>query len=137
MAKQKQELLVRRKETVTSLTRAREMGDLSENGLYKAAKFELGQIDGRIRHVNRLIQDGKVVQNPQKGIVDVGSNVVLVNEDGEQKYEIVGSFESDPMEGKLSHISPLGKVLIGKTVGDIVEFESPRGDTKYRIENVS
>ena len=137
LQKRKEELLEKRKETIKSLQRAREMGDLSENGLYKAAKFELGQIDRRIRQLDHLLKDGKVATTPQKGIVDVGSKVVLKDNKNEIEYEIVGSFESDPIEGKLSHVSPLGKSLIGKKVGDVVLFISPRGKKNCKVIKVS
>lgn len=133
---EKENLLIKRKPAVESLRIAREMGDLSENGAYKAARAELSSIDSRVRHLNKLILLGRIVDTPKTGEIGIGSKVVLSREGKQLEYEIVGSFESDPSEGKISHVSPIGKMLFGKKAGDRVAVLTPNGQTNYQIIGV-
>ena len=124
--KQRQEILIR-------LQAAREMGDLSENGAYTAAKFELKNTDRQLRHLDRLIRWGKIVKSQKNGLVDFDSHVTLVNNQKQSKYHLVSGFESDPLKGKLSVYSPLGKAIIGKSVNDQVQINTPNGHITYKI----
>lgn len=136
--KNEQELLtVKRKETVKSLTRAREMGDLSENALYKAVRMELGQIDRRLRHLTYLLKNAEITNAKSNETVNIGVKVII--DDGEKSRElsIVGGYESDPLAGKISPYSPLGKKLMGKKVGDVVYVMTPRGGVTYTIRTIS
>lgn len=133
---EQQQLTEKRKETVEHLKKAREMGDLSENGYYKAAKFELGQIDRRIRKVTELIRYGKVAQTNQKDIVAVGSIVTITDGNETRKWAIVGGYESNPAENKLSNVSPIGKALLGKKVGGVVIINTPGGKSTYTITEI-
>lgn len=126
----------RRKPAVENLRTAREMGDLSENGAYRAARWELSSIDSRLRHLNKLIILGKIPDMPKSGEIGIGSKVALILDDKKIEYEIVGSFESDPFAGKISHISPIGKMLIGKKAGDRVEVFAPNGTVTYQVVSV-
>ncbi len=126
-------LLEKRKTAVNNLQTAREMGDLSENGAYKAARFELTSIDRRLREFARLIRFGKVVERSNIGVVEIGSTVVVSDGTKSYTYTIVGGYESNPLEKKLSHFSPIGRALMGKKVGDTVEVHAPQGVTTYRI----
>lgn len=122
-----------RDEIVNRLQAAREMGDLSENGAYKYAKFELRSTDSRIRHLTKLLENGEVKSSTHSGMVDFGSRVTLDNGKQQQSFTLVSHLESNPQKQKLSLDSPLGKTLIGKKVGDQVEITAPAGTLTYKI----
>lgn len=114
-------LQLKRERVLVELQRAREQGDLSENGAYKAARFELGDTDRMIRTLQRQIKYGKPVQTPTDGTIGIGSTVRLMRDDGKEfNYMIVGTYEADPLKGKVSIESPMGKELMGKKAGDKV-----------------
>ena len=116
-----EELLRKREKVLVELQRAREQGDLSENGAYKAARFELGDTDRAIRQLQHQIKYGKVILPPTDGTIGVGSTVKLLRDDDKEfTYSIVGTYEADPMNGKISIESPMGMKLIGKKNGDVV-----------------
>jgi len=119
---------------VDRLSIARAMGDLSENSEYTAAKEDLSFVEGRVQEVEEILKTAEVVTNHTGNhTVDVGV-AVTVEADGKQdRFHIVGEYEADPMNKKLSHTSPIGKALIGKKVGDIVEVEIPAGKIQYKI----
>ncbi|MBI4097300.1 MAG: transcription elongation factor GreA [Candidatus Levybacteria bacterium] len=135
--KKHDELLVDRGAAVADLSKARDMGDLSENGWYKAAKFKLGFIDRQLRELKHQIQYGKVSQEKNTGIVSVGSSVLLVSRGNEERYSIVGEYEGNPAEKKLSSVSPLGKALLGKKVGDKIAVSVPAGMSSYTILKIT
>lgn len=111
-----------REEVLVRLQRAREMGDLSENGAYKTARFELSDTDRNIRRLQHLLKYGVVVTAPTDGSIGVGSTVRLVKEDGSKvTYEIVGTYEADPLKGKISLESPMGLALKGKKSGERIQ----------------
>lgn len=130
-----EELLERRKGAVISLRTAREMGDLSENGAYKAARFELSDIDREIRRLKILLRLAIVREVTNKGFIDFGSVVTL--DDGENKitFTLVSGYESNPSEEKLSVTSPIGKAIAGKRAGDTVTVHAPAGAKTYKIVN--
>lgn len=137
-AKKKYEaLLAERKPAVEDLKKAREMGDLSENGWYKAAKFKLGFIDRQLRELKIQLQYGKVIARSKHNTVGVGSSVLL--DDGKHRisYHIVGEFEANPAERKLSLVSPIGKALVGKRRGETVVIHAPVGRISYTVVDIS
>lgn len=114
-------LRLKREEVLPRLVRAREMGDLSENGAYKAARFELSDTDRAIRQVERLIKYGRAVAPKADGTVGIGNKATLKKADGKVvTYEIVGTYEADPLRGKISIESPVGQELLGKKTGEVV-----------------
>ena len=134
---ERDKLLAERPDAVSHLTKAREMGDLSENGYYKESRARLSFIDGRLRHFDRIIKFAEVV-TPQAGeTVNFGSQVVISDGQKEFKYKVVGSFESDPNQQTISIKSPLGQALMGKKPGDQVTVTTPKGETKYKILSVN
>jgi len=133
---EKENILIKRKTAVENLRTAREMGDLSENAAYKVARGQLSAIDSRIRHLDYLVRCGRVETAPQTGEIGIGSKVELLGNEKEMKFEIVGSFESNPAAGKISHISPLGKELMGKKAGDNITVHSPNGTVSYQVMSV-
>ena len=128
--------LAARPEAVEHLRKSREMGDLSENGYYKASRQQLSFLDSRIRRVERLIQLAKIVESTNTGIIDIGSTVTISDGTHEYTYEIVGGYESDPSKKTISNLSPLGRSLIGKKLHDVAEVHAPNGIKKYTIISV-
>lgn len=121
---------------VTRLASARELGDLSENSEYAAAKQDLAFIDGRIAELEEILHGAKVITNHVKGHVDVGCTVTLTINGQKEVFTLVGEWEADPMQKKISHESPLGKALLGKKVGDMAIVEAPAGKVNYKILNI-
>lgn len=131
-------LLTERKAVMSRLQAAREMGDLSENGAYHYAKFELGSINRQLRELRQLLDNGEVVEkNHQSQIIEFGSQISLLAKGRSVSYLLVSLHESNPLSGKLSVESPLGQALLGKKVGDEVEVQAPAGIQKYTITQVS
>jgi len=124
---------VKRPATVVRLSEAREAGDLSENSEYVAAKQDLSFIDGRIAELEEILHGAKIISPKVTGSIDVGSKVILHVNGKKEEFLLVGEWEADPMNKKISHESPLGKALLGKKVGEIVEVEAPVGKIKYKI----
>lgn len=127
-----------REEVLIRLQRAREMGDLSENGAYKTARFELSDTDRNIRRLQHLLKYGVVVTAPTDGSIGVGSTVRLVREDGSKvTYEIVGTYEANPLHGKISLESPMGLALVGKRVGEkVVVVVMPDHQIEYLVKTI-
>lgn len=113
-----------RPEAVRELTRARELGDLSENSLYHAAKARLRSIDNQLRRLSNQIKLAEVVRVRK---ITVEQNGKLV------EYQIVGDYEADPSQNKISANSPIGSSLLGKKPGDIVEILTPKGKLMLKI----
>ncbi|HWY79632.1 MAG TPA: transcription elongation factor GreA [Candidatus Sulfotelmatobacter sp.] len=129
----------RRPEVVERLSSAREMGDLSENAEYTAAREELAFIDGRIEELDALLKQAELISDDihKTQAVDLGSQVVVKIGEKKETFTVVGEWEADPTEKKISHESPLGKALIGKAVGDEIEVEAPAGKMLYKIVSIS
>lgn len=119
------------------LKKSRELGDLSENGYYKASRFKLNDIDRRIREINRILKTVEVKSGATAGSVEFGSTVELESEGKKYTYQLVSKYESNPSEGKISVESPLGKLLISKGVNDTVKLITPSGSSVYKILKVS
>lgn len=134
---ERNDLLKKRPEAVDHLRKAREMGDLSENGYYKASRAQLSFIDARLRRANRLIKLATIVAAANNGIIQIGSTVQIKSGNMESEYTIVGGYESDPSQHTISHQSPLGRALMGKRVGDIVEVHAPKKILVYTITNIT
>ena len=129
---------VKRPAIVAKIKAARELGDLSENFEYHAAKNEQGMMEARIRELEAIIKNHVLIEakNP-RGVVGMGSTVRFA-EDGadEEMYRIVGPAEADPKSGRVSYESALGKALIGHRVGDQVEIRTPSGAYSVRINGI-
>lgn len=128
-----QKLLEERKDAVFHLTKAREMGDLSENGYYRSSKTRLSSIDFNLRKLSNFIRYGSVINIVNNGRVEMGCRVTIQNNNKLQKYQIVGREEADPEMGKISNESPLGKLLLGKKIGETINLTIPSGATTYKI----
>ncbi|MFA6532595.1 MAG: transcription elongation factor GreA [Patescibacteria group bacterium] len=119
---------------IDRLGKARSMGDLKENSEYSAAKEELAFVEGRIREIEEIINNAQVIENNHVGnLVQVGSSVTVQTDGKSELFQIVGEFEADPMNKKLSQNSPIGMALINKKIGDLVEVNIPAGKIQYKI----
>jgi len=129
----------RRPEVVERLSAAREMGDLSENAEYTAAREELAFIDGRLDELESILKQVEIIAdgNHTNHSVELGSQVIVKISDRQETFTVVGEWEADPTEKKISHESPLGKGLLGKAVGDEVEVEAPAGKMVYKIVSIN
>ena len=128
---------VKRPKLVERLSRARSEGDLSENSDYINAKEELEFLDGRISELEDVLRNAEIVKsNGGTGSVNLGNAVKVKVDEREQFYHIVGEWEANPNEKKISHSSPLGQALVGKKVGDKTEVEAPAGKLTYEIISI-
>lgn len=129
----------KRPKVLERVSQARNMGDLAENAEYVAARDELSFIDGRIDELEVLLKQAVVIRDVGKTsnhAVKLGSTVVLHTKDKRETFTVVGEWEADPNEKKISHESPLGKVLLGRRVGEKVEVEAPAGKIAYTIVDI-
>lgn len=126
---------------IRAIAEAREHGDLSENAEYHAARERQSFIEGRVVELESIISHAEVIDATKLSgdTVRFGATVKLADEDTDEEtdYKIVGSHEADIAKGRLSVTSPLGKALIGKTIGDSVEVTTPRGSKSYEVVAVS
>jgi len=126
---------VKRPYIVAKIKAARELGDLSENFEYHAAKNDQGMMEARINELEAIIKNHVLIEaQTEKGVVGMGSTVRFA-EDGEdeESYRIVGPAEADPKAGRVSYESALGKALIGHRVGDTVQVKTPSSSYSVRI----
>lgn len=133
---EKAKLLAERPDAVEHLHKARDMGDLSENGYYHAAKGRLRGIDSRLRHLERLVRLGKIIPTATTGMVGFGSTVVVSDGKNTFEFTVVGGYESDPTKKTVSHISPIGKALMNHSVGDTITVLAPNGSKEYSIVSI-
>ena len=129
---------VRRPKVIEAIKDARSQGDLSENADYDAARAEQAEVEGRIKELEYMLENAKIIQKESGHIVGLGSTVTIsyVDDDDTEVYSIVGSMEADPFENKISNESPLGKAIIGKKQGEEIEVAAPTGSYKIKIEKV-
>jgi transcription elongation factor GreA len=125
-----------RGEIAEKIAAARELGDLSENADYDAARDEQGQAETRISEIEDILLNAEIIEVKKGSKITVGSTVELKVGAKRTTYQIVGPVEANPLESKISNESPLGSALIGKKAGDKVEIETPKGKTKYIIESI-
>ncbi len=128
---------VREKEVAELIKEARSFGDLSENSEYDEAKNEQGKLYSRMRELEEILSNYILIDEQEKSVdvVHVGTTVMVkdLEFDEELTYEIVGSQEADPMNGRISEESPFGKALLGRKSGDEVLVEAPAGNIRYQI----
>ena len=127
----------RRKEVAEKIKEARELGDLSENAEYDAAKDEQRDIEARIEELEKILKNVEVVVEDEvdSSKINIGCKVKILDVEfnEEMEYKIVGSSEANSLKGKISNESPVGKALIGHKKGDMIEVEAPAGTIKYEI----
>ena len=123
---------------VDRLQKARAMGDLKENGAYHAAREELSQLDGRIQEVEYILNNAEIITTLVSDLTVTMGKKIEVDINGLKKtIFIVGEFESDPMNGKISVTSPIGVALLNKKLGDKVSVITPKGPVFYTILSIA
>ena len=129
--------VVKRKEVAAKIKEAREQGDLSENAEYDAAKDEQRDIELRIEELEKLLKNAEVVVEEEIDVnkINIGCKVKLldVEYDEEMEFYIVGSTEANSLQNKISNEAPVGRALIGKSVGDVVDVETQAGIIQYKV----
>ena len=125
---------VRRPENIQAIKEARALGDISENAEYDAARNEQAEIEGRIKQLEKMLENVSIITDVGTDTVSIGNTVSIkyVDDEEEDEYKIVGSQEADPFESKISNESPIAQALFDHKVGDIVTVESPNGN--YAVE---
>ena len=129
---------VKRPEIINALKEARALGDLSENAEYDAARNDQAMVENRIKELEILIENAKIIDEVDTDKVTIGTNVKLeyVSDSEIETYTIVGSTEADPFENKISNESPIAKAILGLKVGDVASVESPNGKYEVRIVEI-
>jgi transcription elongation factor GreA len=132
------ELTGLRSEIADRIKTAREFGDLSENMEYSAARQDQERNEARISEIEHILANVQIITAPKSdGKVVLGSTVVLKSKDGKTKeFQVVGTVEADPLNGKISDESPIGQALIGKKEGQEVEIKTPADTTTYQIADI-
>ena len=132
---------VTRAQVAERLKEARSFGDLSENAEYDAAKEEQAELEERINKLEAMMRNAKIIDEDEASTdrVNVGNTVVLKEQgqDDEVTYQIVGSTETDPFQGRISNESAVGKALIGAAIGEVVEVEVPDGKIYYEVISIN
>ncbi len=134
-------LVAERPIVADNIKTAREFGDLSENAEYQTARLEQEKNEARISEVEAILANAEVITAPKPtngkpAKVSLGSTVKLENGTVKQ-FQVVGTVEADPLNGKISDESPIGQALLGKKVGDEVEIKTPAETTHYKIVEIS
>ena len=121
------------------ISTARSYGDLSENSEYDEAKQEQGKLHTRKAELEEMIANAKILDESQvdESKISVGSIVVVKSARGEKTYRIVGSYEADPLQGKISDASPIGLALIGASEGDTVVANTAKGSMELQVVSVT
>lgn len=130
-------LIARRADVADAIKTAREQGDLSENAEYQSARTEQERLEARVSEIEHILANSDVIKKPKgDSKVQLGSTVKLKGSNGkDQTFQVVGTVEADPLNGKISDESPIGKALLGKSVGDKVEV-STNSDIEYKISKI-
>ncbi len=138
LEKELKALISQRLDIADRIKQARELGDLSENAEYQTAREEQDRLETRISELEHVLQNIQVIKKTKvDGHVRLGSVVKLKNTQGKSKeFQVVGTIEADPLNGKISDESPIGKALMGKKVGDKAEIHASEATT-YKITSIS
>lgn len=130
------ELLAKREVVLVSLQRAREMGDLSENGAYTSARFELSNVDRELRRIEYNLKYGVIKEADGRDKIGFGNQVTVEINGKEYTYLLVGTQESDPKKAMISLESPIGMALLGKAVGETAVVTMPERVIKYLVKKI-
>ncbi len=139
LKKELQELIALRSEIANRIKTAREFGDLSENMEYSSARQEQERNEARISEIEHILSNVQIITAPKNdGKVVLGSTVELKSDSGKKKqFQVVGTVEADPLNGKISDESPIGQALMGKKEGEKIEIKTPAETTSYTIVGIS
>ena len=130
---------VRRADVAERIRQARDFGDIAKNAEYTEAKNEQSLVEGRIQTLEAMVRNAVMIEaeNREQGVAAAGAEVKVSSEEGEETYSIVGAAEADPLNGRISNESPLGRALLGHKAGDEVEWTSPIGTSRVKILSVT
>jgi transcription elongation factor GreA len=134
--KEYEELIKQRPAIIEDLQKARELGDLKENGYYKASRQKLTFIDGRLFRLKMDMKLAEIVEESATTDINIGKTVTLTDGEKEMNYQIVGDLEANPSEGKISLLSPIGKALEGKKIDEEIHLNLPKGKVSYKILSI-
>jgi len=126
-----------RGEIAERIKTAREFGDLAENAEYSSARQEQDQNESRISEIEHILLNVEVINKSKGRKVVLGSSVKLKSGGKEKEFQVVGTVEADPLNGKISDESPIGKALIGKKEGEKVEIKTPAETSTYTITDIA
>ena len=131
----------RRQEVAQMIAEAKAEGDISENAGYDEAKTAQGFLEGKIRDLENVLKHSVIIEENEgpANVVDIGRTVVIreVGTTYDEEYTIVGSMEADPINGRVSNASPMGKALLSKRIGDQALVESPGGEIAFEIVSIT
>lgn len=139
LTEERDTLVAQRKTIAEHIKSAREFGDLGENAEYSAARQEQDRNEARITEIEHILQNVEIIKAPRGARqVQLGSTVKLKGQGSKIKmFQVVGTMEADPLNGKISDESPIGQALLGKKEGDKVKIETLTDVTTYKIEHIS
>lgn len=130
-------LIAERGPVADAIKTAREFGDLAENAEYQSARQEQEKLEARISEIEHILQNVEIIKKPKgDSKVQIGSTVTLKN-GASKKFQVVGTVEADPLNGKISDESPIGRALIGKKLGENVEIVTPVDTTTYKVVEIA
>jgi transcription elongation factor GreA len=131
-------LIARRVDIAESIRSARELGDLSENSEYQAARADQERNESRISELENILQNVEIIKKPRgDSKVQLGSTVKLKSDGKTKEFQVVGTVEADPLNGKISDESPIGQALLGKKEGESVDIVTPAETATYKIVDIS
>lgn len=131
-------LIAKRPAVTDAIKSARELGDLAENAEYQSALAEKDRIEFRISEIENILVNAEIIKKPRgDSKVQLGSLVKLKGASKTKEFQIVGTVEADPLNGKISDESPIGQALLGKKEGDSVEIQTPADTSSYKIVAIS
>jgi transcription elongation factor GreA len=130
-------LIAERGPVAERIKTAREFGDLAENAEYQSARQEQEKLETRISDIENILKSAEIIKKPNGSKkVNLGSTVTLSAGNAQKVFTVVGTVEANPLEGKISDESPIGRVLIGKKLGDQVEIATPSETASYKIAKI-
>lgn len=133
-----EELIAQRGPIAERIKTAREFGDLSENAEYTSARQEQERVEGRIAEIEHILLNVEIITKPRgDNKVQLGSQVKLKSNGKTKEFQVVGTVEADPLNGKISDESPIGQALMGKAEGDAVEIKTPAETAMYKITDIA
>jgi len=131
-------LIAQRGPIAERIKSAREFGDLAENAEYTSARQEQERVESRIAEVEHILQNVEIITKPKgDSKVQLGSTVELANGGKTKQFQVVGTVEADPLNGKISDESPIGQALLGKKEGEAIEIKTPAETVVYTIANIA
>lgn len=131
-------LIEKRPLIADAIKSARELGDLAENAEYQSARADQEKNDARINEIEHILQNVEEIKAPKgDSKVQLGSLVKLKSDGTTKEFQVVGTVEADPLNGKISDESPIGKALLGKKVGEDVEIQTPAETSVYKVVSIA